>query len=38
MKSDLKVDQDLLRKKWIIIKNDPQLRDFIKMTLLLQTL
>jgi hypothetical protein len=37
-KSSFKVVQDLLIKKWIIIKKDPQVNDFIEMTLLLETL
>jgi hypothetical protein len=37
-KSCFKVVRDLLIKKWIIVKKDPQLHDFIEMTLLLDTL
>jgi hypothetical protein len=37
-KSSFKVVQDLLIKKWIVIKKDPQVYDFIEMTLLLETL
>jgi hypothetical protein len=37
-KTCFKVVRDLLTKKWIIVKNNPQLRGFIEMSLMFNTL
>jgi hypothetical protein len=37
-KSDFKLVQDMLTKKWIIVKNDRQLRDLVEVVLLLEAL
>jgi hypothetical protein len=37
-KVGFKMVQDLLTKKWVVVKKDPQLRDFVEMALLLETL